>query len=176
MRLEGLVSDLVARETTTTENWQEVLDELTATIELFGEPALAPELEIYGKKIRFLAMEIAGRLSVEEALSQGESERVTEAFRSYLANSAPGGPNSPVETLFPDDPWDWLLNRIEQRPPLESDPALVRSLRTLAEGLSARDDVTERLDLLEVRADSGGKEPSPSPPLPVPDEEAEGRE
>ena len=65
---------------------------------------------------------------------------------------------------------------IEKRPPLESDPALGRSLRTLAEGVPARDDVRERLDLLEARADSGGKERSPAPPLPVPDEEAEGQE
>ncbi|MGE4619933.1 MAG: HEAT repeat domain-containing protein [Planctomycetota bacterium] len=176
LRLEGLVIDLVAQEGTTTEDWQAVLGELTATIELFGTPVLAPDLEVYGKKIRSLAIEIAGRLSVEEALAAGESERVTEAFRDYLANIVPEGPNSTVPSLFPQDPWDWLLNRIEQRPPLEGDPALVRSLRTLAEGLSARDDVRERLDLLEARADSGGKERSPSPPLPVPDEEAEGRE
>jgi len=106
-----------------------------------------------------------------------DPEEITVAFSGYLEDIArfSAGP-PPAARLFTPDPWDWLLQHLESRPPLESDPVLVRSMRTLAEGLSARNDVRERLDRLEARADSGDEDRSPSPPLPAPPEEADGRE
>ena len=176
LRIEGMIVDLALLGEVPTEKWRVILDEVIASIGLFGEDPLPTDLQIIGWKIRGVRTEIESRLSVEEALVQGDTERITAAFRAYLEGIALEEANPPVERLLPGDPWDWLLQRIEKRPPLESDPALVRSLRTLAESPPARDDVRERLDLLEARADSGGKERSPAPPLPVPDEEADGRE
>ena len=171
-----MIADLLVLEQVPTEKWREILDEVTASIGLFGEEPLPSDLQIFAWKIRGVATEIESRLAVEDALSQGDTERITEAFSGYLEGIALQEANPPIDRLLAEDPWDWLLKRIEKRPPLESDPALVRSLRTLAERVPARDDVRERLDLLEARADSGGKERSPSPPLPVPDEEAEGQD
>ena len=176
LRIEALIMDLLALEEAPAEKWREILGEVTATVGLFGEDPLSSDLQIYAWKVRAVAIEIENRLAVEDALSQGETERITLAFSAYLEAIAVQTANPPMERLLSEDPWDWLLKMIEKRPPLESDPALVRSLRTLAEGVPARDDVRERLDLLEARADSGGKERSPAPPLPVPDEEAEGQE
>ena len=176
LRIEGMIADLLVLEQVPTEKWREILDEVTASIGLFGEEPLPSDLQISAWKIRGVATEIESRLAVEDALSQGDTERITEAFSGYLEGIALQEANPPIDRLLAEDPWDWLLKRIEKRPPLESDPALVRSLRTLAERVPARDDVRERLDLLEARADSGGKERSPSPPLPVPDEEAEGQD
>lgn len=176
LRIDEMIVDLTAQEDASSDQWKLILDETRATIGLLGEAPLPTDLQIFGWKLRRVATEIEGRLSVEEALAQGDTERITVAFRSYLEAISLQQSNPPVEPVFSKDPWDWLLLRLEQRAPLESDPALIRSLRTLAESVPGRDDVRERLDLLEARADSGGQERSPSPPLPVNDEEAEGRE
>ena len=120
--------------------------------------------------------EIIQRREVEEALVAADPVTITSSFSRYLdviAEISGGKPVAP--RLLVTDPWEWLLLRLESRPPLESDRLLVRSMRTLAEGHFARDDVRERLDRLEARVDSGEKKRSPNPPLPAPPEEADGR-
>jgi hypothetical protein len=178
VRFQVWISRLLADDAAEVEQgWVLLLDEVNATISLFGEGPLPEPLDVVGRQIRGVAAEIGGRQAVEAALIAPDPEQITVAFSGYLEDIArfSAGP-PPAARLFTPDPWDWLLQHLESRPPLESDPVLVRSMRTLAEGLSARNDVRERLDRLEARADSGDKDQSPSPPLPAPPEEADGRE
>ncbi|RTZ93135.1 MAG: hypothetical protein DSY92_01235 [Planctomycetota bacterium] len=178
VRFQVWISRLLADDAAEVEQgWVLLLDEVNATISLFGEDPLPELLDVVGRQIRGVAAEISGRQAVEAALIAPDPEQITVAFSGYLEDIErfSAGP-PPAARLFTPDPWDWLLQHLESRPPLESDPVLVRSMRTLAEGLSARNDVRERLDRLEARADSGDKDRSPSPPLPAPPEEADGRE
>lgn len=178
VRFQVWITRLLADDAAEVEQgWVLLLDEVNATISLFGDDPLPEPLDVVGRQIRGVAAEIGGRQAVEAALIAPDPEQITVAFSGYLEDIErfSAGP-PPAARLFTPDPWDWLLQHLESRPPLESDPVLVRSMRTLAEGHSARNDVRERLDRLEARADSGEKDRSPSPPLPAPPEEADGRE
>ena len=157
--------------------WSALLAEATATIPLFGDDPLPEHLSVIALQIRIVEVEIVNRRAVEAALVAADPTAITSSFALYLDRIAGISGETPVAPrLLGMDPWEWLLLRLESRPPLESDPVLIRSMRLLAEGHFARDDVKERLDRLEARVDSGDQDRSPTPPLPVPPEEADGRE
>jgi len=154
-----------------------LLAEATATLQFLGDDPLPANLSVIARQIRIVVVEIVNRRAVEAALVAADPAVITSSFSRYLDGIAEISGETPVAPrLLGKDPWEWLLLRLESRPPLESDPALIRSMRMLAEGHFARDDVKERLDRLEARVDSGDQDRSPTPPLPVPPEEADGRE
>ena len=172
---ERAIAQLVEEDSET--GWSALLAEAAATIPLFGDDPLPENLSVIARQIRIVEVEIVNRRAVEAALVTADPTAITSSFSLYLDRIAGISGETPVAPrLLAKDPWEWLLLRLESRPPLESDPVLIRSMRLLAEGHFARDDVKERLDRLEARVDSGDQDRSPTPPLPVPPEEADGRE
>ncbi len=154
---------------------EQLLTEVQRTILLFGDQPLPVSIEGVGRQIRGVEAEIQGISAVELALEK-DAEEVIQTFTEHLDQIARySGGDADDQRIFSIDPWDWLLGNLEGRTARSEDLALIRAMRTLAEGRFTRDDVRERLDRLEARVDVPEKERSPAPPPSDSPEEADGR-